>query len=219
MSQSHSKTISSFNLKQPQRFNPIIWGAVALLFLVALLVVLFSPSEQTLGQGIRAVYVHVGLTWTGTAVFVIAALVGAGILLTANSTLQQWLRPLGWVATGFYAAGVGMSMVASKVNWGSVFLREPRMAAALSTLGIAILFQIAISWFPWPRLGGLLSILLVAIMYWLTYQAPLVLHPSDPIGTSDATGIRNTFFILFGIFSLAAALITVYTHQRILRKV
>jgi hypothetical protein len=218
MSLQQSNNLNADRVEQTN-INRLIWGGLALLLILAALVVLFSPAEQTLGRGIRAVYVHVGLTWTGTAVFFLSALVGTAVLLTANPKAVQWLRSLGWVAAGFYAAGVGMSMVASKVNWGAIFLREPRMTAALSTLGIAILFQIAISWFPWPRLGGVLSILLVIILYWLTYHAPLVLHPKDPITTSGSTGIRNTFFILFGLFSIAAGLITFYMHQRVQKEV
>ena len=163
------------------------------------LVAMVAPAEATLGSGIRTVYVHVGLTWTGTAVFLLAAVLGVLVMFTNSRFLHDWMRPAAWVATGFYAAGVGMSMVASKVNWGAVFLQEPRMAAAINSLGIALLIQVAASWFPWLRLRGFLNAIFMVLLYWVTYLAPLVLHPRDPIGTSSSTGIRSTFFVLFGL--------------------
>lgn len=187
--------------------RPVIWWLVAAAFLVAGIVVWFAPAEQTLGSGIKTVYVHVGLTWAGTAVFLVTSVLGWLVVLTGSRFLHDWMRPAGWVATGFYAAGVGMSMVASKVNWGAVFLQEPRMAAALSALGIALLVQIGATWFPWIRLRGLLNGAFFILLYWITFQAPLVLHPDNPIGTSSATGIRSTFFVLFALFSVVAVMV------------
>jgi len=189
--------------------KPFFWWIVAGIFIAAALIVWFSPAEQTLGRGIRAVYVHVGLTWAGTAVFVITAVLGALVLFTSSRWLHDWMRPAGWVATGIYAGGVGMSMVASKVNWGAVFLQEPRMAAAINVLGIALLIQFGANWFPWMRLRGLLHIIFLGLLYWLTFQAPLVLHPRDAISTSSSTSIRTTFTALFVLF-LTAGLIFIW---------
>ena len=199
-------------LKLTDRLPPVGWVLIGIVVLSAL-IVWVSPDEQTLGAGIRAVYVHVGLTWAGTAVFVITAVLGALVLLTGSWRLHDWMRPAGWVATLVYAGGVGMSMVASKVNWGAVFLQEPRMAAAINALGIALLIQIAANWFPWVRLRGLLHIVFLGLLYWLTFQAPLVLHPRDAISTSSSFGIRATFVALFGLF-LAAALMIIWHLRR-----
>ncbi len=205
-----------FNRQNMQQSNsrPIIWWIVGALLVAAGIVALTAPAEATLGSGIRTVYVHVGLTWAGTAVFLLAAILGVLLMFTNSRLLHDWMRPAGWVATGFYAAGVGMSMVASKVNWGAVFLQEPRMAAAINMLGIALLVQIGASWFPWLRLRGFLNAVFIVLLYWVTYLAPLVLHPRDPIGTSSSTGIRSTFFVLFGLF-LAAALMVVWQLRQI----
>ena len=187
--------------------NFMVLGGVALLFVIAGIVAMTAPAEATLGNGIRTVYVHVGLTWAGTAVFLIAAILGVLVMISNSQFLHDWMRPAGWVATGLYAAGVGMSMLASKVNWGAVFLQEPRMSAAINSLGIALLIQIAAGWFPWLRFRGFLHAIFMVLLYWVTYLAPLVLHPRDPIGTSSAIGIRSTFFVLFGLFFAAGVLV------------
>lgn len=180
------------------------WLPPLLLLLLAALIVWKGPAERTLGDGIRTVYVHVGLIWTGTAVFLVAALVGLIVLLTGSRVWLHWMQIAGWVATAFYAGGVLMSMVASRDNWGAVFLAEPRMAAALNGLAIALIVQIAIWWLPWVRLRGLLPAALVILVYWLTSRAELVLHPGNPIGSSNAGGIRFTFYALFVLFLLLA---------------
>ena len=187
--------------------NFMVLGGALLLFLIAGIVAMTAPAEATLGNGIRTVYVHVGLTWAGTTVFLITAILGALVVITNSQFLHDWMRPAGWVATGLYAGGVGMSMVASKVNWGAVFLQEPRMSAAINSLGIALLIQVAAGWFPWLRFRGFLHAIFMVLLYWVTYLAPLVLHPRDPIGTSSASGIRSTFFVLFGLFFAAGVLL------------
>lgn len=190
------------------------WGVLVGLLIAGALLVLLAPLERTLGSGIRAVYVHVGLTWTGLAAFWAAALLGAIVLLTGAHRVAVWMQTAGWVATGFFGAGVVMSMVASRVNWGAVFLQEPRMAAALNGLAIAVVVQVAIGFFPWPRLRGALALGLPLLLSWLTMRARLVLHPDDPIGTSQAVGIQATFLAMFAICALAAIWIGWHVQQR-----
>jgi len=99
---------------------------------------------------------------------------------------------------------VGMSIISSKVNWGNVFWQEPRMRVALIMLAVIILFQVLVAWLPWTQIRGAMSALLVAILFRATYAAPLVLHPDNPIGTSDSSGIRMTFVGLTLLAGVAA---------------
>jgi hypothetical protein len=45
------------------------------------------------------------------------------------------------------------------------------------------------------------------IFFWLTARTELVLHPDNPIRTSDSAGIQATFAGLFVLAGLAAALL------------
>jgi hypothetical protein len=174
--------------------------------LSAVFLVLFwtAPEEQSLGQGIRSVYVHVGLIWAGMAGIVIAGLLGLIVLLSAKEQVASWMQTTGWVALAFYAGGVAMSALASKENWGGVFWQEPRMRVALNMLAVALIVQVLISWLPWSRVRGMLALGLPVALAWTTSKAPLVLHPSDPIRTSTSTAIQASFFGFF-ILSLLAA--------------
>lgn len=184
----------------------IIIAAAALVWL--------APEEKQLGQGIRSVYVHVALIWVGMAGLVVAGLVGIGVLFSDSGKLASWMEAIGWVALGFYAAGVSMSILASKVNWGSVFWQEPRMKVALNMLALALIVEVFISWVPWRRLKGLLSALLVVILSWTTMSAPLVLHPRNPIGSSSSSGIKLTFLGLSIVSAAAAAWIVWFVRSR-----
>lgn len=174
---------------------------------VAAVILWLAPEEATLGQGIRSVYVHVALIWVGIAGFMAAGLLGLGLLITGDERLHLWMRTIGWVGVGFFAAGLAMSAISSKVNWGSVFWQEPRMRSSSTALAIAVIIMATMGWFPWLRLRGALMTAVPLIFYWLTARTELVLHPDNPIGTSDSLGIQVTFVGLFLLAGLAAGLL------------
>ncbi|GJM41275.1 MAG: hypothetical protein DHS20C20_15570 [Ardenticatenaceae bacterium] len=189
---------SSQKLKRP--FPIWFWGIPLALLLSVVLLIALAPEEQTLGDGIRSVYLHVGLIWAGLVGFGVTAVLGLGLLVTGKVAWLRWLSPVGWAALGFYAAGVFMSMVASADNWGSVFLQEPRMAASLNGLAVAIILLVLGSWQPWLRLRGALSASIIFILFWFNLRAELVLHPPNPIANSSATPIQFTFLLATALF-------------------
>lgn len=213
--QTKSKEHPGLNASGDGRLTWKAWGVLAGLFLLLGLVVWQAPAELTLGQGIRTVYLHVGLTWAGLACFVAAALAGSGAVLTARPFWLRWMRLLGWTGVIMYGAGVGMSMIASQVNWGAVFLQEPRMAAALNGLAVAVVVQIAVSWLPQKRWIGILAIVLAVLLFWMNRQASLVLHPPNPIGSSPSQRIQAAFFVVFVLCSLIAAWVLWFLHRAI----
>ena len=186
--------------QQERPFPGWFWWVPVGLLAGLLLLLILGPEERTLGGGIRSVYVHVGLIWTGLVGFMVTAVLGLGLLITQKQAWLRWLSPVGWVALGFYAAGVFMSMVASADNWGAVFLQEPRMAASLNGLAVATIMLILGSWQPWLRVRGALSASIIFILFWFNFSAELVLHPRDPITTSQATSIQFTFLFLTALF-------------------
>lgn len=180
------------------------WSLPLILLLGVALTIMFAPEERTLGSGIRSVYVHVGLIWTGLFGFGLTAVLGIGVLLTEKPFWRRWLSPVSWVALGFYAAGIFMSMVASADNWGHVFLQEPRMAASLNGLAIATIVLVVGSWQPWPRIWGGMAASIIFVLLWLNLRAQLVLHPPNPIANSNATPIQLTFLLVTILFILLA---------------
>ena len=187
------------------RRNPLPWLLLGGLITAVVFLLYLAPEEATLGTGIRTVYIHVALTWTGMAGFILAGLLGLAVLITGNEKLVRWMQTLGWTAFGFYVAGVAMSAIASRVNWGGIFWQEPRMAAAFKSLAVATIIMVLNMWIPQVRVRGLLQAIIPVVVAWITYTAPKVLHPSNPIFSSEATGIQFAFIAMFLLFASIAA--------------
>jgi hypothetical protein len=185
--------------------KPLPWLVLGGLVTAVLFLLYLAPEEATLGTGIRSVYIHVALIWTGMAGFVLAGLIGLVVLASANGKLSRWMLKLGRVAFGFYLAGVVMSAIASAENWGGVFWQEPRMLAAFNSLAIAAILLVGISLAPWTRVRGGIQAAIPVIVAWITYSAPLVLHPGNPIFSSESTAIQLVFVSLFLLFAAIAA--------------
>lgn len=191
------------------------WLILAAISIAAVALVSFAPAEQTLGDGIRSVYVHVALTWTGMAAWVAAGLLRIAALFPRFRALESWAQTTAGVGLAFFVAGFAMSMVAANVNWGAVTWLEPRARTALNVIALALIVQILNSWLSLPGVRALLSAGLVAFVVWSTLVAPLVLHPRDPIRTSSSTAIQMTFLGLFVICCLGAGwIVWVWRLQR-----
>jgi hypothetical protein len=172
---------------------------LALLLLMALLV-WRAPVEQSLGQGIKIVYVHVGLIWAGMFGFALNGLLGLVVAVTDSKKLADWLPIIGLVSLVVFVVSVIVSLVAEQVNWGGIFWREPRNMAVFSVTAVAIIVLVLNSWLPWRRAQGLLAASLAVYTILTLPSAPMVMHPENPARTSSSMGIQYGFY---GVFVLA----------------
>jgi len=193
--------------RSPVNAKALAKGALVTIGILAVLLVWLGPDEKTLGSGIKAVYVHVSLTWSGLFGFVAAGLIGLAQLVTHRQNLEGWRRTAGWVAFGFYVAGVAASALASQMNWGAVFWQEPRMVTSLNVLAAALIVQLGQGYLPWWRLRAALSVLLPVFIFWANLSAPLVLHPDNAVRNSTATGIQLTFLGMMALVTLAEGIV------------
>jgi hypothetical protein len=193
--------------------NKISWFSLGAIVVAATTLVWLAPTERTLGQGIKVVYVHVGLTWAGMVSFSLAGLLGIGVAFTAQKKLQAWTQTVGWAALLLFAMGFGMSIVAAKVNWGDFFWDEPRMMASLQFLLVALIVQMVNNWLPWYRGRGLLSALLATFLMFSILGTPLVLHPESPIRASSSLAIKLSFLGMFILSCLTAAWLVWYFRK------
>jgi hypothetical protein len=192
------------------------WIGLIVILLLASLILWTAPEEQDLGTGIRSVYVHVALTWTGMTGIVIAGLVGLTGAVLNREDLQSWANTITWVALAIFAAGMVMSVIAAGINWGGVFWQEPRTNTVLQVLAAGLIVQGLNSW-PIPsRLKGILNFILAIVLLALVFTTPLVLHPGNAARTANSFAIRFTFFGLYGLCMLAAAwiVLAIRTNDR-----
>jgi hypothetical protein len=165
---------------------------------------MLAPGEATIGQGIKIVYIHVALIWTGMLGLVVSGVAGAVTALIGHRGIRRWLPTVSWVSLAFYAAGVLTSLYAEQVNWGGIAWHEPRTKASLNLLALGIVVQVAAAFINRPRWQGLLSSFLAVAVIWTTATTPLQLHPANPIGSSTSTNIQIVFYLLFLLCCLVA---------------
>ncbi|MEI8254100.1 MAG: hypothetical protein WCJ30_00340 [Deltaproteobacteria bacterium] len=172
-------------------------------------IVFLAPAERQLGSGIRVVYVHVPLVWTGMLALVSAAIAGAFALARprgpSSSAADAWGGALGMVGVVSYGAGVAMSLLAARINWGTLLWIEPRLAMSLRVVGLALAVQFVAPRLESVRARGAARLAVAVFMLWSLYATPLYVHPRDPIGTSAAWQIRGAFYSLFAILALTGA--------------
>ena len=176
------------------------WIVPTVLLLLMALLVWLAPVEQSLGQGIKIVYVHVGLIWAGMLGFALNGLLGLAVIATDNKKLANWLHIIGLVSLGVFVVSVIVSLIAEQVNWGGIFWQEPRNMAVFSVTAVAIIVLVLNSWLPWRRVQGLLAAGLAAFAILTLPSAPMVMHPENPARTSSSMGIQYGFY---GVFVLA----------------
>mgnify|MGYP001202636691 CR=1 FL=1 len=200
--------------KRPFTGEIVAWSILLLLLAAMVVVVVVAPVEQTLGSGIKVVYVHVALIWTGMAGMLLNGLVGLALAATGRPLLERWRQAIGWVSLGIFVLGVVVSLWAEQVNWGGILWREPRNLAVFNVTAVAVIVQVLAGWLPQLRGRGFLSLALAAYLLWEIPGTPLVMHPSDPVRTSNSAGIQLTFYSLFVLCGATAVWIVWYSLRR-----
>lgn len=173
-----------------------------ILIAVGALALWLSPAEAQLGVGVKYVYVHATLIWTGMAGLIVAGIVGTAVAFSGRAAWAAWTQTIAWVALAFYAAGLSMSLLAAEVNWGGMFWQEPRTRTALQVLTLALIVQVLGSWRIWPRPVGALRLGVVLFLVWTSVATPLFLHPPDAIRSATSTAIQLSALTLFGLWCL-----------------
>jgi hypothetical protein len=190
----------------------VTWGLLLLLLAAIGLILVRAPLEQTLGSGIRVVYIHVALIWAGMAGLLLNGLLGLAVALTERPLLERWRQILGWLFIGLFVLGVLVSLWAQQVNWGGILWREPRNVAVFNVTAVALISQILADWSPRLRWRGLLSAALAAFLLWEIPRAELVMHPENPVGSSHSAGIQFTFYSLAVLCFLTVLWLAWYVH-------
>ncbi|MBK06070.1 MAG: hypothetical protein CL920_36000 [Deltaproteobacteria bacterium] len=198
----------------------LIWrsvGGLVVVLLIAWVAALNAPSEQSLGTGIRLVYIHVGLIWVGLLGITVAGLCGLVALAFASPWSERWLGPLAWVGLGMFIAGFLFSMPAASVNWGAIFWAEPRYFAISLAICVGLLTQAAYGWLPWLRAKGAIQAGYALYVTFSILLTPLVLHPRNP-AFQDGSGLIPYFFVGFFLLFLSYAVWLVWSISQWLQE-
>jgi hypothetical protein len=185
------------------------------ILILAVILLWLAPAEETLGNGITSVYIHVALTWTGMTGLLLAGLLGLLMAIFSRPALGSWIYSLVWIALAMFAGGLIMSIIAARVNWGAIFWQEPRTNSAFQLLAIGLIVQLLNSWRLPYRIKGLLYVIPAAYLAWSIRVTPLILHPQNAARSSPSSAIQLVFFGLFGLSVLAGAWLVVALRRRL----
>jgi hypothetical protein len=184
------------------------WKIILLFLAVSVVLLLFSPVEQTLGGKIRLVYFHVTVSMAGLIAIYVAGGLGLAYLAGGNKSLGNWSAELGLWSVAVWFVGVILSIFAMQVVWGGLFWTEPLTVAALTVLvlgagkeylvrGGSVKLKAA------ANVGFALAVLLIRS------NMTRVMHPVNPITASDSFAIK-----LFPTLMLLVALAAIFEFTR-----
>lgn len=181
--------------------HPFRW--FGLLVLLAVFFAASAPLEKTLGANARLIYLHGAWVWAGMFAFLAAALTGLAAFALRRPAFHSWSQAWGRTGLFFWLLFLPMSLYTMQVNWGGLFLDEPRWQIPLNLAVVGLLLQIGLAFFPvqWSSAGNLLFGL---IFFGQMRTTEAILHPESPIFHPEAGSIRFFFLALVGALSLAA---------------
>ena len=169
----------------------------ALILIILAVVLMLIPDESVMGAGIKYVYLHVALVFTGTLGFALMGITGIIILILNKEALFYLVISLGWVSAAAYTFSILVSMISASIFWGSVSFTEPYMAMSIQVLLAAMVVQISYLLIPWIKLKAVMSLIPIIFLLWLTNTTKMVLHPASPIRDSSSSIIKISFIAVF----------------------
>ncbi len=178
---------------------------IIVLFLVTSAVILaFIPPEEQLGSWIRLIILHGILSLVGLIAIYAAGVLGIVHLVTKQRSVGLWSREIGLSAIVLWFIGTALSFVSMRVAWGGMLWNEPHMIAAvtMALLGAGKEYLVRSSGGK-LRSFALANLTFAAAMLVIRQVIVTVMHPVNPIGTSDSLAIR-LLPLLFLIITMAA---------------
>ncbi len=169
------------------RNDPALAGA---LWIALVLLVLFSPSEATLGDAVKIVYLHGAAERISMVAFWSGAALGLYQLLRPDAWNERWTRALLETALVGWLAQFVISLPAQFLAWGGFSWNEPRVSGALWILVLGSLYYAAArrlqdpSWMALAACAGAATTLIVL------KGAANILHPLNPIAASESASIK-----------------------------
>lgn len=193
-----------FLLSKTRRNHVII---LTILFLLDVLIVLFSPPERTLGENLGFIYLHGAWVWTGIITFSISALAGLGALVARNNPLHSLSRASGWSRMFFWITYLPMSLAVMKINWNGFFFDEHRWKIPFTFAVIGLLLQVGAYLINTHWFTSLTNLFFGSALLFNLINLDSVLHPESPVASSGSPGIKMVFTVLLLVTLLMSMVI------------
>jgi hypothetical protein len=194
-------------------FKP--WMMLVTLALIVLVAAL-TPLERTLGANIRLIYFHGAWVWAGKFAFAAAAAFGlAGLVIRRwDHPAARWALAAGRAGLFFWATYLPMSLLVMQLNWGGLFLDEPRFRTPLMLGIVGVLLHAGFVLLEYPSwLVEVGSLAFGVALWWALGVTANVLHPDSPVYTSDSLLIEVFFTVMTVLAVVFGAQLTAWFHR------
>jgi hypothetical protein len=191
--------------------------SLPVLFILLLVLIgiatLLGPSERSLGDNVRLVYLHGAWVWTAMLAFLAAAIAGLLGLLLRKLQVHRWSSALGQAGLLFWVTYLPLSLWTMQANWNGLYLAEPRWRIGVHYALIGLLLQTGLIFLRRPPVTSLANILFLTALLWSLGRAEQVMHPPSPIMSSESDAIRIFFFGLTALCLAAAGTLAAWMRS------
>jgi len=188
---------------------------VALWFAALAALLILSPSEKTLGDVVKLVYLHGALVRTGLLAFTAAGILGLAALVGRRQSTARWSEAAGHTALVVWTVYVLSSMVVTYLAWGvAIAWGEPRVRASAHIFLAAAAFWVLSYIIQDRRVTAALNAILGALAWALVRSAGVIIHPVDPIGGSASVAIKAFYAGIVACVILLAAELALWFAKR-----
>ncbi len=191
------------------------WGALGILAALLAVLLVLSPSEATLGNVVKIVYLHGSLERVSTYAYLAAAILGLAYLVLRRSSLAAWTQAMAEVAIGLWLAEFIISLPAQWLAWGGITLDEPRVNGALWILALTLVIYIVARWIGDKLWIAFAAIANALVLYLVLRGEVNILHPLNPITGSDSPEIKIFYAVIVLTVAAAAVVIAWYRAGQI----
>ena len=196
-----------------------IGPSLIILLVLITFVALISPPDKILGDRVRLVYLHGSIIRVVLALFALAGLTGLIYLLTNRSAWSTRSIVLARASLIMWFVYLLISIVTTIQTWGGVPLFEPRWIFTIQISVLAPLAYMAGVVMKNPKVAAALNVFVIAAIIFLESRAQLIMHPIDPIGTSDNVAIQAVYIVILALWALVGVQVvrglSVYAEERL----
>lgn len=184
---------------------PII---IAACIVAAVILTFLAPEEQTLGSSVKLVFMHAALMWVSFFMYTMSAVLSVIFLFNGKNNYFAWVGPMLWTGILILASTSLLGMITAELTWGGIAWREPRMLMLGEMLLASVLVVIINILLSNPKIKAIFYLALTAAVWWLLLTTEKIIHPGNPIFSSDVWAIKLfplavTFFLAIAAIQLA----------------
>jgi hypothetical protein len=194
-----------------QRLWLLMTGLAAALALLLWL----APTERTLGQTVKLVYLHGALVRTAVLLFAVSLAVNLVGLLLKKTTWLPWGQAFIKAAILIWLGHTVFSMITTYAAWG-IFVAwyEPRTRFTFILAGVSLVVLAAAYVVAYDHFAAVTYALLAGLTVAMLPGLGFIQHPLNPIGTSLSAAIRLYYAAIMLVTVAMGGLLTLWLQTR-----